>query len=127
MRTLLGLLLIGAALAADSQISGTYSGAWTGSTAGGSFEMIFTKGEGSKPACEVTFGLGDNQVKTTVKRLVVEGAKVEVTYEFDLGGNKLESTVNGELSGDTLAGKYKTKTVPEGNPVDEGEWKAKKK
>ena len=89
--------------------------------------MTVTRGADGKPRCEVSFGFGDAVVKTKVTYLAIDGAKVHVKYEFDLQGNKLESTVTGELTGDTLSGKYSTKVVADGAAVDEGEWKAKRK
>ena len=46
-----------------------------------------------------------------------------VVYDFDLQGNALESAVTGQLTGKTMEGTYKTTTVADGSPVDEGTWK----
>ena len=47
-------------------------------------------------------------------------AKMVLAYEFDLGGYRLVSTLNGEVGGDTLAGKYETKTVDGSQRIDAG-------
>ena len=49
---------------------------------------------------------------------------MKIVYTFDLQGNVLESTVNGEIKGRTLEGTYSTKAVADGSAVDEGTWKA---
>jgi len=50
-----------------------------------------------------------------------------IKFGLQLQSNKLESTIAGELKGDTLEGKYSTKVVPDGPQIDDGEWKAKRK
>jgi hypothetical protein len=72
----------------------------------------------------VSFTVSDQDVKTKITSLKVDGAKLEIVYEFDLQGTVLQSTINGELDGQTLKGKYQTKVVADGSAADEGEWKA---
>ena len=92
-----------------AQIEGTYVGDWSGSSgASGTFHLAVAAAEG-KPRCEVTFGLGAAEVKTRITLCEVEGAKIRAKYEFELQSNKQESTIAGELKGDTLEGKYSTK------------------
>jgi hypothetical protein len=50
--------------------------------------------------------------------------KLELKYEFDLNGVRLESTIHGTLSGEALEGSYSTKSVADGSAADEGQWKA---
>ncbi|MGH9722399.1 MAG: hypothetical protein ACRD8O_19485 [Bryobacteraceae bacterium] len=115
---MLGVVLAVAMPGAD--VSGAYTGSWSGAAgASGSFKMVVKDGK-----CEVTFGLGDTEVKTKTTHLELGDSKIEVKYEFDLGGNRLESTVTGKLTDKTLEGTYKTKAVGSGAQVDEGEWKA---
>jgi hypothetical protein len=54
----------------------------------------------------------------------VDGSKIEIVYDFDLGDVKLQSTATGELKGKVLEGSYKTKSLADGSAVDEGTWKA---
>ena len=73
---------------------------------------------------DVVFTMGSDEVKTKVKSVKVDGSKIDIIYDFDLQGTALESTISGQLTGKVLEGTYKTKTVAEGSPVDEGTWKA---
>ena len=84
---------------------------------------LSSAGEG-KWQCEVMFTMGERKVETTVKTLRVGEKTIEVSYEFDLGDSRLMSTINGDLTDNKLEGRYQTKSVPDGTPVDEGVWKA---
>jgi hypothetical protein len=116
--------LVVLALAAQS-VAGKYTGKWTGSSAGGGFTMSL-ESAGDDWKAEVAFTIADNEVKTKVTALKIEGAKVEIKYEFDLGGNILESTIRGELSGDRIAGKYTTIAVQAKQQIDQGDFEATK-
>ena len=111
---------------AENQWAGTYAGDWasTSGMAKGDFRITLTPAAEGKWKCEVVFTMGDLEVKTAIKSLEVSESKIEVSYEFDLANNRLLSTVTGALAGSKLEGKYQTKSVPEGAPVDEGIWKA---
>ena len=115
------------AAAGGNDIAGSYAGDWTSSSSGvsGRFHLTLASSADGKWQCEVTFSLDGEDVKTTVKSLKVEGAKLEVAYEFNIQGYDLRSTINGELRDKKLEGKYRTQAVADGSPVDEGEWKAK--
>jgi len=73
---------------------------------------------------DVMFTMGSTEVKTKVTRVAVDGMKLEMKYEFDLSGVRLESTIRGTLSGEVLEGRYSTKSLADGSAADEGEWKA---
>ena len=119
------LTLVPLALAADKDLAGTYHGEWSGASgASGKIRIEFQKTPEGEWKCEVSFTLGAEEVKTKMKSVKVDGAKIEVRYEFDLQGNALQSTLTGELSGKTLEGKYHTVAVSGGAAVDEGTWKA---
>ena len=81
---------------------------------------------GEEWKCEAVFTLGGQEVATIMKRVKIDGDKVEVEYEFDLQGNKLKSTLTGKLDGQTLSGKYNT-VDSGGGAVDEGSWKVARK
>ena len=70
------------------------------------------------------FTMGSTEVKTKVTHVAVNGMKLEMKYEFDLNGVRLESTLRGTLNGEVLQGRYSTKSVADGSAADEGEWKA---
>ncbi len=113
------------AAAASSSPAGTYTGEWSGASgASGTLRLALLEA-GGRWDCQVTFTMGDQEVKTKMKSVKVEGSSFEVQYEFDLGGNLLESTLTGRLQGGMWEGNYRTVTVPERAPVDEGAWKAK--
>ncbi len=111
-------LIICAASAAD--ISGTYKGTWTGGMANGDISMTLR----SATDADVSFSAQGQDVKCHVTSVKVDGSKIEIVYDFDLGDTKLQSTATGELKGKTLEGTYKTKSMADGSAVDEGTWKA---
>ena len=124
LRVVLFLLVACLAWAADTDLAGAYSGPWSGSGGGsGDIRLKFEQVD-DKWKAEASFTLGGEEVKCLVKSLKVDGAKVQLQYEFELQGNKLKSNITGQLSGRTLEGKYETSTVPDGGPVDSGTWKA---
>ena len=119
---ILALFTIPFALAADPLAAGKYSGKWEGSSGGsGEFRMTLASAD-AKWTADIVFTLGGQEVKCTVKSFTVDGANLHGVYSFDLQGNVLESTIDGELSGKKLAGKYTTRAAGDGSPVDEGTW-----
>ncbi|MBI4909018.1 MAG: hypothetical protein HY820_35685 [Acidobacteria bacterium] len=121
---LLTLACAGIAVA-QPNLAGTYKGKWTGGSAGGDFTIRLEQTGGDWKAT-VQFSIADTAIPTTVKTLRVAGARVEVAYEFDLGGNKLQSQLEGDIKDGALSGKYKTKAVADGSAVDEGTCEAKR-
>ncbi len=121
---LLFLMPAGFAWGADKDLAGTYNGEWSGASASGTLHIELEKNPEGEWKCVVSFTLGGEEVKTKMKSVKVDGSKMEARYEFDLGGTLLQSTLTGELTGKTLEGKYRTVTVSDGSPVDEGTWKA---
>lgn len=106
-------------------MAGTYKGKWTGMSASGDFSMQLTQA-GNDWKATVVFSIADTPIPTTVKKLNVSPGKVEIAYEFDLAGNKLESQMEAAVKEGQLTGKYKTKAGAEGNQVDEGTCEAKR-
>ena len=119
--TTLAALVVSAA-AAD--LSGTYKGSWSGGQANGDISMTFRPGDGGTPKADVSFSIAGQDVKCNVTSLKVDGSKIEIVYEFDLGDVKLQSTASGEIKDKGLEGTYKTKSLADGSAVDEGTWKA---
>lgn len=119
----LALILAVGALA-DDAIQGNFTGDWSGASgAGGSFKLSVVR-ENGKPRCIVTFSYAGEEVKTNVTLCKTDGPKIEAQYDFDLSGNRLQSTIHGERKGKALEGKYQTAALADGSPVDEGDWKA---
>ena len=109
---------------ADDAIQGSFTGDWSGASgAGGSFKLSVAR-ENGKPKCTVSFSYAGEDVKTNVTLCKTDGPKIEAQYDFDLSGNRLQSTIHGERKGSGLEGQYETKALADGSPVDQGDWKA---
>jgi len=122
MRLLL-LSLVAAFILFAAGVAGTYKGHYSGSAAAnGDIQVTLKQADDGAWKSEVTFSFGGQEIKTKVTSVSVEGSKVKIVYKFDLDGNELESTIQGELKGTTLAGDYQTKDTEDGSPVDEGTW-----
>ena len=109
---------------ADTIAPGKYTGTWEGSSASGDFQITLTPDGDGKLTPDVTFTIGGQEVKTKVTSFKLDGTKMSVVYSFDVQGNSAESTVEGELKGSTLEGRYHTRLLPDGGAIDEGTWKA---
>ena len=117
-------LILAVGTLADDAIQGNFTGDWSGASgAGGSFKLSVVR-ENGKPRRIVTFSYAGEEVKTNVTLCKTDGPKIEAQYEFDLSGNRLQSTIHGERKGKALEGKYQTAALADGSPVDEGDWKA---
>jgi|ERR1051326_4455245 hypothetical protein len=110
--------------AAAADFAGTYKGTWAGGQAGGDLTMTLRAADDGTPQAQVSFTLGGQDIKCSVTSVKVDGSKIEVVYDFDLGDVKLQSTATGQLSGKALEGTYKTKSLADGSAVDEGTFKA---
>ena len=104
------LLLIGA--------DGAFPGKWTSSRSDGEGDIRLRL----KPEPEVVFTLNGRDVKTTVSNVKSEGDTFEMDWDFELEGYKLRSTGKGSIKGDRVEGKYQTKTLADGNVIDEGKF-----
>lgn len=121
-----GLLLTGPVAFGQEGLAGTYKGKWTGMSASGDF-MIRLEKDGAKWKATVKFSIGDNEVPTNVSLLEVNGSAMNMKYEFDLGGNQLQSHLQGDFQDGMLNGKYKTRAVADASSViDEGTCSAKR-
>jgi len=120
----LGILVLSVCALGDDAIRGNYVGDWSGASgAGGKFKLAVAQEDG-KAKCTVSFEYAGEEVKTNVTVCTIDGRKIESQYDFDLAGNHLQSTINGERKGSGLEGKYHTKALADGSAVDEGDWKA---
>ena len=68
---------------------------------------------GGKLTPNVMFTMGSTEVKTTVTYVAVDGLKIEMKYEFDLGGARLESTAHAAI-------RSKARTPPSPSRTDRG-------
>ena len=122
--TILIVLSLGRSAASESAIKGDFTGDWSGNSGGSGTFKLSVADDGGKPKCTVSFTYSGTEVQTNVTVCKIDGIKLEAQYDFDIGGNRLQSTINGELKEKTLQGKYQTKTLPDGSAVDDGDWKA---
>ena len=60
---------------------------------------------------EASFTFEDASIATKVKSIKVEGAKLEIIFEWEIQGTPGESKLTGELAGDKLQGTYASKTA----------------
>jgi hypothetical protein len=110
-----------ALIAQDKLVPGAYKGTYSGGAGGGDFHLALkADGKGGFNA-EVGFTIMGEEVPGKITSLKVDGAKIEIVYDFDLQGMRLQSAATGTLSGKTLGGTYKTSA--DGAAVDEGTWK----
>jgi hypothetical protein len=126
--TLFLLLLLCTAVAADPDIAGKYTGEWksSGSGSGGAFRMSLDPAAGGTWKFEVTFTLSGEEVKTTIREIKVDGAKLDAAYDFDLQGTALRSHITGDWSAKGFEGKYQTTSVDGSAQIDAGTWAAHK-
>lgn len=129
MRRLTALLLLTSVLVLSSVASayaglaGKYTGTWTGAQSEGTIKVALTQAEKGAWKADVSFTLGDQEVKCTTVSVKVDGEKLVVVYDFSVSGLEAESTITGQLKGSTLEGTYSTKGA-DGSHVDDGTWKA---
>jgi hypothetical protein len=122
MRALAILLLAVGALSAQDKIApGVYKGTWAGASANGDFHLTLKPDGKGGLSGEVGFTIEGNEVPCKITSLKIDGASIEIAYDFDLQGNALQSLTQGKVQGKSLAGTYKT--MASGSAVDEGTWK----
>src|SRR6185503_5630767 len=110
--------------AGEGANKGHYVGVWSGASgASGAFELSVALAA-DQPKCEISFTYAGEKVRTTVTLCKTSASNIEAQYDFDVDGNRLQSTIHGELKGSALTGKYQTKALADGSAVDEGDWKA---
>jgi hypothetical protein len=120
LRAVAVLLIAAAIVPAQSGIGpGTYKGTWTGAAGGGDFHLTVTAGGKG----EIGFSIDGAEVPSKMVSFKIEGANLTAVYEFDLQGNKLQSAIQGTLTGKTIEGTYKTTAPGSDDAVDQGTWK----
>ena len=103
--------------AADLHYQGTWSS--DSSAAAGKIDLQL------KPGASVSFTMDSGEsVRCKVVSAKVDTPALEVQYDFELQGYKLRSTLNGTITGETVEGKYTTKSIEDGSVADSGTFKA---
>ena|SRR5215472_14659623 len=122
MRKFILLLLFSSLALAFSSPAGKYSGTWTGASSDGGIKIELVKSAADWDA-HVSFTMAGQEVKCKTASVKVDGGKVELVYDFTLGGDvQLRSTATGKIDGTNMEGDYHT-TAPDGTRVDQGTWK----
>ncbi|MCC7153577.1 MAG: hypothetical protein IT161_03320 [Bryobacterales bacterium] len=124
---LLGNLVLWAALLLAGP-AGKYEGDWTsaGGSQSGALRVTLAEDDGKWKA-EASFSYDGDEVPCKVTRIEMDGARMLLAYQFDLGGYSLVSTLTGQAGGDTLSGKYETVTAEGAQPVDSGTFRTTRK
>ena len=115
------LVLATMSFAQDKLTPGVYKGTWNGPSGGGDFIVTIKSDSKGGLTADLSFTVGGEAVTGKVTSSKVDGAKVEIVYDFDVQGTKLQTSTQGTLTGKTLSGTYKS--TAEGQAVDEGTWK----
>lgn len=123
MRHLLVLLILSTLALASSNPAGQYTGTWTGMNSDGTIRIALTPAQAAGDwTADVSFTLGDQEVKCKTVHIKVDGEKLDLAYEFNISGLQATSTVAGKFDGPKLEGTYTTKSS-EGAAVDQGTFK----
>ncbi len=100
-----------AVTATPAAIAGRYVGKWqSGPDSGGALRITLKPAEAGGWAAEASFTFEGTTIPTTMKSAKVDGAKLQLVFDWVLDGTKGQSTLTGELSGDKLGGTYQTIT-----------------
>ena len=104
-------------------LAGQYAGTWTGMNSDGTIKIVLTPAQtGAAWLADVSFTLGDQEVKCKTVRVKIDGERLDLAYEFNISGLQATSTVVGKFDGSKLEGTYSTKSS-EGAAVDQGTFK----
>ena len=114
------------AAGADSDFAGAFAGEWKSNAAsgGGAYRLVLKPAAGGSWNADVTFNVGGADVTASVKEVKVTGAKVELTYDFEVQGFPVRGVASGELKGSVVSGTYKSLASDGGMVLDEGVWSA---
>ena len=108
--------------AVSPSLGGQYAGKWT-STEGTSGELRIKLRPGSAANWigEAMFTYESADIPGTVKSIEADGSKLRMVFDWQIQGTAGQSTLVGELTGDTLTGTYETKGVA---GASRGTWNA---
>jgi hypothetical protein len=123
MRRLVLFLLFSSLAFGFVSHAGKYTGTWTGVTSDGTIKIALAPAAAQGEwTAEVSFTLGEQEVKCKTVSVKVEGEKLNLVYDFNVSGLQATSTVTGQFDGTNLEGQYSTKSA-EGASVDQGTFK----
>jgi hypothetical protein len=114
--------LLSVAVFAFAIPAGKYSGTWTGTQSDGTIKIALAQAAKGDWTADVSFTLGEQDVKCKTVSIKVEGDRLDLAYEFNVGGLQATSTVVGKFDSGKLEGTYTTKSA-EGAAVDQGTFK----
>jgi uncharacterized protein involved in outer membrane biogenesis len=98
-----------AAVAEKSPLAGQFTGKWKSSSErSGELRVKLTQDAAATWSAEASFSYDQKQVPMKMKTVRVDGAKVEMAFDWDVDGTAAQSKLSGELTGDTLKGTYET-------------------
>ena len=120
--SLSALILLSVAALAAEDIAGTYVGEYVNKAGkSGGYQLTFTPRSGGSWSGEVVAVLDGKPTKSTMSSLVVKGASIEASYDFEAKGHKASSRIKGAKTGQEFSGTFET--LYKGKVVDTGTWK----
>lgn len=110
-------------------MEGRFEGTWKSDDGAGSGDIRFLldkNGDGPwKPT--ISFTVDGNEISCAVKEQKIEADKFHITCAFSTGDGDGLALLDGQLSEDTLTGKYESKLLPSGDTASTGTWTAARK
>ena len=91
---------------------GNYVGTWTNGGEGGELRLTL-KQDGANWTASASFSFQGEQISTQVRSVTVEGAKIQLTLDWDMQETPGHSRMTGASTGDTIQGSYESKTPSE--------------
>ncbi len=117
------VFLFSAMALAFASPAGKYVGTWTGAGGEGAIKIALAPAAAQGEwTADVSFTLGEQDVKCKTVSVKVDGDRLELSYDFTIGALQARSTVIGKIKETTMEGDYTTKGA-DGSSVDAGTWK----
>jgi hypothetical protein len=108
-----------AAPAAPLLQAGSYAGSWKSTSDSSGRLQIKLKRDGGEWLAQASFTYEDTEIATKMKSVKIEGAKIELVFEWEIQGTSGQSKIVGEAAGDKLQGTYESTTPSE---TSNGTW-----
>jgi hypothetical protein len=110
--------------AATATLQGKYAGEWKGQEEStGALKLSFKQDAAGAWTAEAAFTFDGAEIPAKTKSVKIEGAKVELVFEWNVQGTSGRSSLKGELKGDTIEGKYDSNVA---EAASSGSWKVKR-
>ena len=107
---------------ANTPLAGQFAGKWIGvEGTAGDLRIKLRQEAGATWVGEAMFTYQGAEIPGKVKTLEAEGMKLRMVFDWEIQGTAGQSTLNGELIGDTLKGTYETRGVA---GASRGTWSA---